>query len=413
MFVAAGLPHVNQSAYRRGVSCADAIFATQEMIARYLGGGSRVYMCLYDLQKAFDSVEYPVLLQKLFDAGVNGKLWRLLKSWYEGGSCQVKLDGKLSRHFPIGRGVRQGSVLSPALFLLVMDPLLRQLQASGLGLTINKYYAGGYMHADDIRTLATSEETLTRQIALVKTFAEENLLKLNINKCEIVVFSRDRNFAPPLCEIEGSEMPAGDVGKCLGYWWKGDLLATKSVVENIKKARRAFFFHYGSIGVFQGDICPLSSKSVLECCVIPVLLYGCENWILTEPLCQKLESLQSELVKRMLKWPKHLSNTAALATLDVPTMRSRVLQRKLSFLHRVVNSSLFSLSGRTVFALSQDIDSLCLVKECRELEEGFGTHFTDDILARREVHLKDIKASIHDRDQQQSSKVLGKGTHYR
>ena len=39
-----------------------------------------------------------------------------------------------------------------------MDPHLRQLQASGLGLTINKYYAGGYMHADDIRTLATSEE---------------------------------------------------------------------------------------------------------------------------------------------------------------------------------------------------------------------------------------------------------------
>ena len=77
-----------------------------------------------------------------------------------------------------------------------------------------------------------------------------------------------------------TEMPVGDVGNCLGYWWKGDLLATRSVDENIKKARRAFF-HYGSIGVFQEDICPLSSKSVLECCVIPVLLYGCENWILT------------------------------------------------------------------------------------------------------------------------------------
>ena len=258
------------------------------------------------------------------------------------------------------------------------------------------------MHADDIQTLASSEETLTRQIALVNTFAEEYLLKLNINKCEIVVFSRDRNFAPPLCEIEWSEMPAGDVGKCLGYWWKGDLLATKSVVENTKKAPRAFF-HYGSIGVFQGDISPLSSKSVLECCLISVLLYGCENWILTEPLCQKLESLQSELVKQMLKWPKHLSNTVALATLDFPTMRSRVLQRKLSFLHRVINSSLFSLSGRTVFALSQDIDSLCLVKECRELEEGFGTHFNDNILARREVHLKNIKASIHDLNQQQGA----------
>ena len=90
-----------------------------------------------------------------------------------------------------------------------------------------------------------------RQITLVKTFAEENLLKLNTNKCEIVVFSRDRSFTPPSCEVEGSEIPVGDVGKCFGYWWKGDLLATRSVDENIKKARRAFF-HYGrALGSFR------------------------------------------------------------------------------------------------------------------------------------------------------------------
>ena len=66
-------------------------------------------MCLYDLHKArFDSVEYPVLLEKLFQAGVNGKLWRLLKNWYEDGQGQVKLDGRLSNCFPLSRGVRQG-----------------------------------------------------------------------------------------------------------------------------------------------------------------------------------------------------------------------------------------------------------------------------------------------------------------
>ena len=126
-----------------------------------------------------------------------------------------------------------------------------------------------------------------------------------------------------------------------------------------------------ALGLFQGDICPLSSKSVpgVLCHPCPTLRMR-ELDFDTEPLlCQKLESLQSELVKRMLK---HLSNTAALTTLEVPTVRSRVLQRKLSFLHRVANRNPFSLSGRTVLALSQDIDSLCLVKECRELEEGFG-----------------------------------------
>lgn len=61
------------------MSCAEAIFATQETIAWYLSGGSKVYMCLYDLEKAFDSVEYPVLLHQLYGMGINGKLWRLLK----------------------------------------------------------------------------------------------------------------------------------------------------------------------------------------------------------------------------------------------------------------------------------------------------------------------------------------------
>lgn len=97
--------------------------------------------------------------------------------------------------------------------------------------------------------LAPSEDTLMRQITIVKMFPEENLLKLNINKCEIMVFSKDQNFTPPLYEIEGSAMPAGDVGKCLEYWWRGDLLATKSVDEIIKKACCAIFYH-GKIGVF-------------------------------------------------------------------------------------------------------------------------------------------------------------------
>ena len=177
----------------------------------------------------------------LYNAGVNGKMWRLLKSWYTGGSCQVKLDGMLSQSFHVKRGVKQGSVLSPALFLQVMDPLLKQLQTSGLGLSVNRYYAGGFLHADDIRTLATSEDSLQRQVGLVKAFAEENLLRLNIRKCEIVHFSQNRNIVPPVCEVEGTVMPAGDVGKCLGYCWKGNLFAVKSVDENIKKARRSFF----------------------------------------------------------------------------------------------------------------------------------------------------------------------------
>ena len=152
VFMEASIPHPNQSAYRKRMSCADFIFAAQEVVGRYLRSGSQVFVCLYDLQKAFDLVEYPVMLQRQYEVSVNGKCWRLMKSWHGGAICQVKVDdGMLSEPYSIQRGVKQGSVLSPALFLLVMDPLLRLLEQSGLGLSANNFYARGFLHGDDIR----------------------------------------------------------------------------------------------------------------------------------------------------------------------------------------------------------------------------------------------------------------------
>ena len=141
-------------------------------------------------------------MDKLYEVGVNGKMWCLLRNWYEGGSCYMILDGRLSATYSVGRTVKQGSVLLPALFLLVLDPLLRELQASGLGLSINNFYAGGFLHVDDIRTLASSKESLEAQVAMWKEFAERNFLKLNVDKCEVVMFSRDCSVDVPECVVD-------------------------------------------------------------------------------------------------------------------------------------------------------------------------------------------------------------------
>ena len=123
----------------------------------------------------------------------------------------------------------------PMLFLVVMDPLLCQLEESGMGLLVNSFYAGGFLHADNIRTLASNVSSMEEQVAMVQDFARQNLLRLNVQKCEIVVFSRSKMKQFPECSIDGELIPAGDVGKCLGYWWREDLMATRAVEENIKK----------------------------------------------------------------------------------------------------------------------------------------------------------------------------------
>ena len=110
-------------AYQRGVSSTDATFTYQEMISKFIRDGDSIYSRFYDLSSVFDSVEYPTLLSRL-RAGVSGKAWHLIKDWYSRITSTIRVGCHTSPSFSVSRGVRQGSVLSPTLFLLVIDPIL-------------------------------------------------------------------------------------------------------------------------------------------------------------------------------------------------------------------------------------------------------------------------------------------------
>ena len=62
----------------------------------------------------------------------------------------VKLGSSMSRSFQVHRGVKQGSILSSTLFILVMDSLLRHLESTGQGLSALGLDLGSSAHADDI-----------------------------------------------------------------------------------------------------------------------------------------------------------------------------------------------------------------------------------------------------------------------
>ena len=151
------------------------------------------------------------------------------------------------------------------------------------------------------------------------------------------------------------------------------------IEHNVTKARKSFFA-YGSIGVYQGAISPLSCHSLVETCVMPILLYGCENWLLCYSSLKILNSFLAELCKRVLRLPKWYSNTASMIVMDCLSAKARCLTRKLCFLRRITDSSSDTLSSQTLFALSDDIESVCLIRECLELEEHLNTNFTHPLL---------------------------------
>ena len=72
---------------------------------------------------------------------------------------------------------------------------------------------------------------------------------------------------------------------------------------------------------------------------------------------------------------------------------------KLGFLWQVINSNYESLiSGHVILALREDIDALCLVKECRKLEQYFHSNFTNYILRRNIFSFKEMKKIIYGQD---------------
>jgi len=166
----------------------------------------------------------------------------------------------------------------------------------------------------------------------------------------------------PECGIDGELIPAGDVGKCLGYWWREDLMATRAMEENIKKARKSFFL-YSGIGV--PTFLQVSCGGV---CVMPILLYGCENWIVSVKLLRQLESFQGEMSKRILGLPRCSSNTAVGIVLGWPSVHARILVRKLCFLKRLVSGDGSKLGSRMLRSLADDTETVSLVHECKPPE---------------------------------------------
>ena len=285
-----------------------------------------------------------------------------------------------------------------------MDPLLRQLQSHSLGISVNNIYAGGYQHADDIRTLANSQSAIESQIEMVSRFTSENFLTLNESKCEVIICKKSSRL-PSLVSITNGDtsecsFPVKEEAKCLGYVWRSNLSSTGMIDERIQRARRAFF-QFGNISAFQGDLSPASISSLVECCVYPVMLYGVENWLLCTTSLQKLEKFQGEMAKRILKLPKWFSNIAAKIALGWSSMHAICTIRKLNFLSKTTTKE-DGVASRAFSSLVDDVESLCLVKECRELEERYKMNYTSEILTTeledRHSVIKEMVQTIHKKD---------------
>ncbi|GFS25009.1 retrovirus-related Pol polyprotein LINE-1 [Elysia marginata] len=86
-----------------------------------------LYLCFMDYSKAFGKVRHEELFHILDSLDIDGKDLRILKTLYWKQTATVRVGGEHSEETPITRGVRQGCILSPDLFNLYSEMILREL----------------------------------------------------------------------------------------------------------------------------------------------------------------------------------------------------------------------------------------------------------------------------------------------
>ena len=88
----------------------------------------------------------------------------------------IKLGGAISSSFRLTNGTRKGSVLSPTLFSLYLDDIIKKLRNSGLGCYIQGIWMGAVGYADDLILLSPSRETMSKMIQVCENYAIDHNL---------------------------------------------------------------------------------------------------------------------------------------------------------------------------------------------------------------------------------------------
>ena len=177
-----------QAGFRPSRSCVDQIFVLRTIMEQSKEWNSSLYINFIDFEKAFDSVHHTTLWNILRSYGFPDKIVNILTSFYSNNQCCVRHMGQQSEWFQVKSGVRQGCVISPLLFLVVIDWVMKRSTSDRpRGITWNSFdNLEDEDFADDIALLAHSNQDMQEKTSLIELYAGQVGLKISTSKTKVM-----------------------------------------------------------------------------------------------------------------------------------------------------------------------------------------------------------------------------------
>ncbi len=255
-----------------------------------------------DYEQAFDSVDREVLWKLLRYYDIPFKMVNLIKSSYEGMTCRVIHAGQLTTSFRVNTGVRQGCLLSPFLFLIAIDWIMKTSTSerrNGIQWTLWSQL-DDLDFADNLALLSHSHQQMqektsvlaatSAQVGLIIHKEKTKILKTNVSNINPITLN-----GCPLEEVQS-------------FTYLGSIIDQQGGTDADVKARigkaRVAFIQLKNIWASR-ELTLTTKIRLFNSNVKSVLLYGAETWRTTKVTNRKIQTFINSCLRRILhiRWP--------------------------------------------------------------------------------------------------------------
>lgn len=337
-----------QAGFRPGRSCCDQIFVLRNIIEQSIEWQSSLYLNFVDFEKAFDSVHRESLWKLLRLYGLPLKIINIIRILHEGFQCSVMVDKGQTEWFPVTSGLKQGCMLSPLLFLVAIDWVMREStrdQNNGIRWNMgNKLDDLDY--ADDLCLISSTHQHIQEKTTKLNTTSTSLGLNINLKKTKIMrINARNKNSV----QVNGE--PLEDVDT---FTYLGSIITTsggtdEDITSRINKARHVFAILKP---VWTSSYMTTRTKlRIFNSNVKSVLLYGSECWKLRKDLTKKLRVFVNRCLRSIFKirWPKVISNNELRDMAGQEDISVEIARRKWRWIGHVLRKDQHDITRESIF----------------------------------------------------------------
>merc|ERR1712121_55348 len=262
------------------------------------------YVAFMDLEKAYDRVDREAMWQVMRVYGLGGRVLRGIMSFYEDGKACVRVGEKISESFEVKIGLRQGCVMSPWLFNLFMDGVVREVytRVNQAGVRLSEegereWVLSQLLFADDTALVAESAEQLQCLVQEFGRVCKRRKLRVNVGKSKVMRIGGSEEPEMLNIRLNGDMVEVVDSFKYLGSCFSSDGGVKGDVCMRIQEGVKAF----GAMKkVWNERNVTLGVKRELyERIVVPTVMYGSETWAMRAEEKNKLDVTEMNCLRSM------------------------------------------------------------------------------------------------------------------